>query len=210
MSGQQRQLKKPILYYSRDCTYSRVMLEMLVKTNARGEISCVCVDTQESKVPRFVTCTPAIYLPDEKKLLKNSAVKSFVVALTKSVNSRRGGSAAAAATAATVQGSPPSDIEQNPEAENAPQYCKYSCVNFDNEEDQLKNEKEFGTTFVPAVGDSTSTTTATAGGDKPQQRLTAATVVAPPKPKMSKSEQILAARMAAFEKARNTDYGNNK
>lgn len=69
---------KPILYYSRDCVYSRSMLEMLVRNNARGVVACVCVETQPHCVPKFVNCTPAIYVSSDKKLLKNSAVKTFV------------------------------------------------------------------------------------------------------------------------------------
>jgi hypothetical protein len=51
-------------------------------------MACVCVEGQVDRgatVPRFVTCTPSIYVPSERKLLKNAAVREYVTGLVYSL-----------------------------------------------------------------------------------------------------------------------------
>jgi hypothetical protein len=222
---------KPIMYFSKDCVYSRSMLETLVRHRVRGVMACVCVETQAALVPHFVNCTPSVYIPAEKKLLKNSAVKAYVEGLVASsspgTNVVRASPAAVTGAAArptttttntTVTAAQPSlspasapETPSDPDAVNAVEHrATYSWIGDDAE--GRRNDLRSGTlpfaSFGGGGGGGDGTTTAAFTNANANANANVKSPVAPvvaAAPALSKREILMNARLKQMQAQREAE-----
>lgn len=215
---------KPIMYFSKDCVYSRSMLETLVRHRVRGVMACVCVETQAALVPHFVNCTPSVYIPAEKKLLKNSAVKAYVEGLVASsspgttvvraspaaANTKTNTITTAAATAAQPSLSPASAPEtpSDPDAVNAVEHrATYSWIGDDAE--GRRNDLRSGTlpfaSFGGGGGGDGTTVAGFANANVNANANAKSPPVVAPAPALSKREILMNARLKQMQAQREAE-----
>jgi len=204
------------MYFSKNCVYSRAMLETLVRHKVRGVMACVCVETQASLVPHFVNCTPAVYIPAERKLLKNSAVKAYVdglvsstaTAMRSNTTATRSNTTSAAATTAGDTSAPgistasDPDTPSDPDAVNAVEHrATYTWIGDDAE--GRRNDLRSGTLPFVSFGpdQSSATTTSTASSVTPPPPSAAATTA----PTLSKREILMNARLKQMQAQREAE-----
>ena len=208
------------MYFSRNCKYSLTMIELLVRNNARGLMACVCVEGQADRgatVPRFVTCTPSIYVPSERKLLKNAAVREYVTGLVCSLQRSRSPmvvpatiTTASAASTSTASAPPRAPLDtrtptpapsvgavQNatvtePRAGNSAEDFTYSWIDQARNDDAVVGKNyvslDIASSSAVAPGATSSASPTSTGADS--------------KPKQSQREMAAIARLRALEKQR--------
>jgi len=201
MQQQQKQQQlKPIMYFSKNCVYSRTMLETLVRHKVRGVMACVCVETQVALVPHFVNCTPSVYIPAEKKLLKNSAVKAYVDGLVSSSSSPSTAAppARASSTAPNISTASSPETPSDPDAVNAVEHrATYTWIGDDAE--GRRNDLRSGTLPFASFAEGTGEPVAT---QNPSATVAAAV---PPAPALSKREILMNARLKQMQAQREAE-----
>lgn len=85
--------RKPILYYSRFCAHSRMLIAKVVQNGVRDKFACLCVDTKRHLVPSFVRAVPVLFLVDESELLREAALDEYVNAVIREKQTTATGSA---------------------------------------------------------------------------------------------------------------------
>jgi hypothetical protein len=71
-------MKKDIIFYSNYCTYSKEIINQLSKTTINDNIIYVCVDDENIQLPPFIKAVPTIYLVNDKKIVVDEAITSWI------------------------------------------------------------------------------------------------------------------------------------
>lgn len=71
-------LQKDIVFYSNYCLHCNNLLNKLSKTPLHSKIFYVCVDDQKIKVPKIITRVPSLYLVNDKRVLIENEIDSWV------------------------------------------------------------------------------------------------------------------------------------
>lgn len=66
------------LFYSNYCQHSKRLIEELKKVGAQNNFSMCCVDDPNINLPPFIQSVPTIYLANERKILVNENLFSWV------------------------------------------------------------------------------------------------------------------------------------
>ena len=69
---------KDILFYSNFCTYCKEIINTISKTPLNNNLMFVCVDDDNIQLPPFVTAVPTIYLVNEKKIVVDEGIESWI------------------------------------------------------------------------------------------------------------------------------------
>jgi len=70
--------RKPLLFHSERCPYSRSVRDMLEKAGASDAFNMVSVDRDRHQLPRFVTRVPTVLLAEERRMLQDEQVMAYV------------------------------------------------------------------------------------------------------------------------------------
>ena len=71
-------MKKDIIFYSNYCTYSKEIINQISKTPINDNIIYVCVDDENIQLPQFIKAVPTIYLVNDKKIVVDEAITSWI------------------------------------------------------------------------------------------------------------------------------------
>lgn len=71
-------MKKDIIFYSNFCTYSKEIINQISKTPINDNIIYVSVDDENVQLPPFITAVPTIYLVNDKKIVVDEAIESWI------------------------------------------------------------------------------------------------------------------------------------
>lgn len=71
-------LQKDIVFYSNYCLHCNNLLNKLSKTPIHNKIFYVCVDDKKIKIPNIITRVPSLYLVNDKRVLIETEIDSWV------------------------------------------------------------------------------------------------------------------------------------
>lgn len=69
--------RKDLLFYSINCSYSKKIIELLVKNNIRDQFVLVCVDNKALTIPKFVNRVPMV-LTTFKEIYADGYVLNYI------------------------------------------------------------------------------------------------------------------------------------
>lgn len=69
---------KDILFYSNYCTYCKEIINTISNTPLNNSLMFVCVDDDNIQLPPFVTAVPTIYLVQDKKIVVDEGIESWI------------------------------------------------------------------------------------------------------------------------------------
>lgn len=62
-------MDKNLFFYSKHCPHSRQVLSVLNEKRIGSDLLRICIDTNNIRIPSFITCVPSIYLTRSKQIL---------------------------------------------------------------------------------------------------------------------------------------------
>ena len=80
--------KKPILFYSSRCNYSKTVLKQVEKHGIKDAFSYYAIDANLNQIPKFVESVPTILLPD-RRVLTDEDVWAYVTQTAQTKRSAR-------------------------------------------------------------------------------------------------------------------------
>lgn len=71
-------MSKDIVFYSNYCNYSKDIISTLSKSHLHKSLVYICVDDKNIKLPNFITVVPTVYLNNEKRILVDNEISSWI------------------------------------------------------------------------------------------------------------------------------------
>ena len=81
-------LQKDIVFYSNYCLHCNNLLNKLSKTPIHSKIFYVCVDDNKIKIPKIITRVPSLYLVNDKRVLIENEIDTWVDGQVASIDSQ--------------------------------------------------------------------------------------------------------------------------